>query len=140
MLKTPEEAVRALLTQTPDTAEVFGDRIYAVIAPTSASYPFAVYRRASVSRESTLDGPSGSTTTVLDLIILSDTYTSCREASDKARQVLDGFSGIVDSVVLNNVYLESESDDYVSLQGTELPPSYSVTLSLQILWIETERN
>jgi len=133
-VKSPEAAIRTLLI----SAGIFGSRVYPIIAPTSAGYPFAVYRRTNVERESTFVGPMGSPKVSIDLTVLSDTYESARTASDAAREELDMWSGQVDDVFINNVAVTNESDDFVQLTGTELPPSYSVTLSLDVLWSEKE--
>lgn len=138
-LKTPEAAVRQLLIDTLETNELLGDKIYPVIAPMSASYPFVVYRRTTVQRESTLNGPMGTPTVSMDFSCLADTYESSRTVADAVRKAVDQYAGFVGGVFLQQIFVDNESDDYVQLQGTEMPPSYSVTLSLSVLWLETAR-
>ena len=38
---------------------------------------------------------------------------------------------------VKNVSLEQESDDFVTLQGSDLPPVYQITQTYSILWQET---
>ena len=136
-LKTPEAAIRQLLIDNEETYALIGDRIFPIIAPMSAKYPFVVYRRTSLQRESTVNGPMGTPTVSIDFSCLSDTYET-RTAADAVRKVVDQFAGFVGGVFFSNVLLTT-NHDFVQLQGTEMPPSYSVTLSLSVLWMETER-
>lgn len=138
-LKTPEAAIRQLLIDDEETEALIGDRIFPIIAPMSAKYPFVVYRRTSLQRESTVNGPMGTPTVSIDFSCLSDTYETARTAADAVRKVVDQYAGFVGGVFLQQCYVDNESDDFVQLQGTEMPPSYSVTLSLSVLWMETER-
>ena len=135
-MKSPEAALRTLLLESPETAEAFGTEVYPVIAPTSASHPFVVYRRTGILRESTFGGPLGHPKVSVDITVFDDTYEGARRNADLVRLVVDGFSGDVGDVLLQQVYVDNESDDFVQLGGSEMPPTYSVTLSLETIWEE----
>jgi len=138
VLKSPEQAAARALVADPAVAMILGQRIWPVIAPASASLPFATWRRTGVSRSQGLSGPTGATSVQLAVDVFSTTYEEAREAADRIRSVLDGWGGqVTDYVSVRNVSLENESDGFVQLAGGDLPPVYQVTQSFSILWQET---
>lgn len=135
-LKSPEAVARnALVTNTAVSALV-GNRVYPVLAPATATLPFAVYRRSSIQRQQTLAGPLGLPTVSMEVQIYGTTYESARQVADVFRSVLDGYAGSLNNVVVQNSSLEQESDDFVQLAGAELPPVYSVTQNYALTWLE----
>lgn len=138
MLKSPEKAAARAIAADPAVAALLGERIWPVIAPQSASLPFATWRRTGVSRSQTLSGPMGMATVQLAVDVFSTTYEEARDIADRVRAVLDGWGGpVTEYVSVRNVSLESESDGFVQLAGGDLPPVYQVTQSYSILWQET---
>jgi hypothetical protein len=138
-MKSPEAAIRNVLIADDDARALFEERIYPVIAPMSATYPFVIYKRTGIQRESTINGPMGTPTVNLDITVIDATYEAARQAADTIRSILDQYAGFVGGVYLQQVAVQNEADDFVQLGGSEMPPSYSVTLSLDVLWMETER-
>ena len=138
-MKSPEAAIRNVLIENDEARELFGERIYPVIAPMSATYPFVLYKRTGIQRESTVNGPMGTPTVNLDITVIDATYESARLAADTIRLILDQYAGFVGDVFLQQIVVQNEADDFVQLGGSEMPPSYSVTFSLDVLWMETER-
>lgn len=136
-LKSPEQAVRDALVSDPSVASLVGDRVYPVIAPASASLPLITWRRSAIQRVQTLSGPGGFPTVILAVDIYAVTYEAVRELADRCRRCLDGY-GTADtqSVVVNNVSLENESDGFVQLAGGDVPPVYSVSQTYSVLWSE----
>ena len=57
MIISPEKHVWLRLVTTPQVARVAGFQVYAVAVPKTAVMPFCVYRRANITRDSTLAGP-----------------------------------------------------------------------------------
>jgi len=136
-VRSPEQVLVDALEAEPAVSRLLAGRIYPVIAPASAAWPFATWRRSGVQRESTLSGPSGVTTVSLAVDIYAETYEAVRDAADQCRQVLDGFGGSLGNwVSVRHVSLLNEQDGFVSLAGGDLPPEYSVTQTYQILWQE----
>lgn len=136
--KSPEAAVRNALITNPDVAELLGARVFPVVAPATTPLPFAIWRRASVQRDQTLSGPSGVPRVLLEMDLYATTYEGARELADRCRLALDGWGGVFDNTVtVSNVSLENESDGFITLQGGESPPVYSVTQTYSILWQES---
>ncbi len=138
MLKSPEQAAARAIITDPAVAMILGQRVWPVLAPASASLPFATWRRTAVTRTQGLGGPIGASTVQLAVDVYATTYEEVREAADAIRSSLDGWGGAVSEYVsVRNVSLDSESDGFVQLAGGDLPPVYQVTQSYSILWQET---
>jgi hypothetical protein len=137
MLTSPEAVLLRALAANPQVARLVGRRIYAVVAPQSATYPFAVYRRTSVGREQTLASPMGVPRLSVDYEVYGGTYEQAREVANAVRACLDGYGGAALGCTVSQVSLESEADDFVTLQGGDLPPAYQITLTVDIWWQET---
>lgn len=136
-LKSPEVVVRNALVANTAVAAVVGTRVFPVLAPASADIPFLTYRRSGVQRQHTLSGPMGMPTVILSLDMYAETYEAVRELADKCRLCLDGYgTAQSDSIVVNNVSLDNESDGFVQLAGGDTPPVYSVSQTYSIIWKE----
>ena len=136
-LKSPEQVLRTALVGNGAVSALVGTRVYPVLAPASASLPFIVWRRSGVRRSQTLGGPTGTPTVGLELELYAATYEGVRDLADKCRLVLDGYGGTLNNVEVSNTSLDNEYDGFVTLQGGEVPPVYSVTQSYSVLWQET---
>ena len=136
-MKSPEKSVADALLADPDVAAIVGDRIFPVLAPETASLPFATWRRQAVQRESSLSGPIGMPVVTLALELYATTYYAARELADRCRRKLDGWgTDVASSVSVRHVELQNESDGFVQLAGGDLPPVYAVTQTYTILWQE----
>jgi hypothetical protein len=135
--KSPEVVIRNALVANTAVAAVVGTRVFPVLAPASADIPFLTYRRSGVQRQHTLSGPMGMPTVILSLDMYAETYEAVRELADKCRLCLDGYgTAQSDSIVVNNVSLDNESDGFVQLAGGDTPPVYSVSQTYSIIWKE----
>ena len=131
-MNSPEVALReVILASMPDVG------VYPVIAPTTAKLPFIVYRRAAIIREATFLGPLGHPKVTAEITIIDRTYEGVRQTADTVRQTIDGWTGIVDNVLIQQTHLTQESDSYAQLQGAEMPEVYTVTQSYEVIWKET---
>lgn len=137
MLTSPEAALRRLVIADPNTARLLGLQVYAMVAPSSATYPFAVYRRTAVGREQTLGSPMGVPRVSIDYEVYGGSYEQAREVADAVRAVLDGGGGDVLGCSVSQISLESEADDFVTLQGGDLPPAYQITMTFDVWWQES---
>jgi hypothetical protein len=136
MLKSPEQFVMHTLVATAATARHLGTRVFPLLSPSSAQLPFAVYRRQSISRQHTLRGAVGVPLVTLEVSIFAATYHDVRIIADTVRETLDGRGGVFHNTEVANITLEQESDDFVTLAGSELPPMYQITQTYGILWKE----
>jgi hypothetical protein len=136
-LKSPEAVLRSAIIADTSLASLVGSRVYPVIAPASASLPFVTWRRSGIQRSQTLGAPMGVPRLSVEYAVYAATYEAAREVADRMRVVLDGYGGTVDNVVVRQVSLEQESDDFVALAGAEMPPAFQITMVFDVWWQET---
>jgi hypothetical protein len=136
-MKSPEAVLRTALVSSTAVTSLVSTRIYPVLAPSSASLPFVTWRRTGIQREQTLRNPMGMPRVTLEYQVYGVTYDQTREVADAMRVVLDGYGGQSENTVVDQVSLENESDDFVSLGGAEMPPAYQITQTYDIRWQES---
>jgi hypothetical protein len=136
-MKSPEAVLRTALVGSTAVTSLVSSRIYPVLAPASASLPFVTWRRTGIQREQTLRNPMGMPRVTLEYQVYGVTYDQTREVADAMRVVLDGYGGQSENTVVDQVSLENESDDFVSLGGAEMPPAYQITQTYDIRWQES---
>lgn len=136
MLKSPEAVLCNGLLTAPSVAILVGTRVYPLLAPASASLPFVTWRRSSIDREQTLGSPLGLPRVSVDVVSYGTTYQEARRVADAVRIVLDGYGGTFENTVVRQTALQDESDDFVTLVGSEVPPVYQVTQRYDVLWSE----
>lgn len=134
--KSPERVLLNALVSSTAVTSVVGTRIYPLLAPASSALPFVVWRRTGIERSQTLGLPVGVPRVSVDYTVIATTYNQAREAADAMRLTLDGYGGSVENTVVEQVSLENEVDDFVTLAGADQPPSYSVTQSYDVWWRE----
>jgi len=134
-MRAPEKLLADLLKLEPNVAQLVGDRVFPVVAPASAAMPFINWRRVNVQREMAFNGPVGMPTVTMAFDIYADSYEAVRDLADRVRTCLDGWGGAVgNSLSVQLVSLQSESDGYIQLAGGDLPPAYSVQQTYTVLW------
>lgn len=136
-LKSPEAVLRSALVASTAVTSIVGSRIYPVLAPASASLPYATWRRTGIERQQTFNLPMGTPRVTVEYVIYGTTYEQAREAADAFRVALDGYGGTNGTTEVKQTSLENEADDFVTLAGSDLPPVYSVTQTYDIWWQET---
>lgn len=136
MFKSPESVLCNALFASPETALLIGFRAYPLIAPASATLPFVTWRRSSIEREQTLGLPAGMPKVSADFVIYAATYQEARKVADSVRGVLDGYGGTLENTSVRQASLQDESDDFVSLAGSDLPPVYQITQRYDVIWSE----
>lgn len=137
MLKTPESVLRNALISDAAVTQHIGHRVLYDLAGSEDSLPFINYRRADISREQTLSYPMGVPRVSVEFTIYATTRLQSRQIADEVRRVLDGFGGSFDNTTVKQTSLESENDEVITLDGSELPGVYAVTQTYDIWWQET---
>jgi len=136
MLKSPEAALKRVLDASPEVAILIGTGTYPTLAPVSASLPFVTWRRTAIRRTQTLQSPAGIPQVTVEYSIYAATYEQARQVADAMRSVLDGYGDQVLGCTVSQVSLENETDDLVTLAGSDLPPAYQITQQYDVWWQE----
>lgn len=139
MLLTPENAVYQRLASQPGIARLVGFQIYPVAVPKGADFPFIVYRRANISRQSSLGGPVLMPEVNLQIASWATNHDAARSLADLVRIALNGYIGTAAGVTIHDMRLVSETDDYLdpASVGAQLPPAYETRQLYQIRWTES---
>ena len=138
MLLQPEKHIYQVLAGSPAVARRVGFRIYAVAVP-KTDFPFLVYKRANVARESALTGPLYLPMVSIQVASWALTHDAARELADDVRLALDGRTGTLAGVTIEDMRLVSETDDFLdpTTVGAQLPPAYEVRQLWQCRWQES---
>lgn len=142
-MKSPESVLRAALIANEAFLGLVGTNVFPVIAPEKDAHgsrvllPFVTWRRVGVRRQQTLAAPSGMPVTSVEFSIFGATYEQARAVADVMRGVLDGYGGSANNTDVKQTSLEQESDDFVTLAGSELPPAYQISQQYDVWWQET---
>jgi len=138
MLVSAENAVYHRLVGSPGVARLVGFNIFPVAVPKGADFPFIVYRRATIARETALSGPILMPEVNLQIASWAMHYDDARTLADRVRIALNGYIGTVAGVTIHDMRLVSEVDDYLdpTSVGAQLPPAYETRQLYQIRWTE----
>lgn len=134
----PEKHVFQRLVTTPEVARLVGFQVYSLAVPKTAVLPFCVYKRQNIIREAYMSGPLHVPVVSLQIASWAMTYEGARELADEVRLALDGNTGTLCGVTIQDIRLVSETDDYLdpTAVGSQLPPAYEVRQLYQIRWQE----
>lgn len=135
--KYPEAVLRSALVANATVTALLGARVYPVLAPASAALPFVTWRRTGIERSQTLGSPMGVPRVTVEYSIYATTYEQARDVADAMRVCLDGYGGTADNTEVKQTSLETESDDFVTLAGADMPPVYQITQTYDVWWQET---
>ena len=138
MIITPERHLSLRLITEPRVARLVGFNIYPLAVPKDSPFPFILYRRANISRDSHLAGPEYMPLATIQFACWALDYDSARELADEMRLALDGRTGTLANATIQDIRLISELDDFLdpTLQGAQLPPAYEVRQAYQVRWQE----
>lgn len=138
MIIAPEKHIYLRLVSNPAVARAVGFQVYPVAVPKGAGFPFIVYRRSNISRESSLGGPMFTPMLSLQVASWGLTHEAARSLADDVRLCLDGYTGTMQNSTIQSMRLTSETDDYLdpTQVGAQLPPAYEVRQLYQIHWSE----
>lgn len=134
--KSPESVLWNAVISDASVTSIVGHKVYPQLAPAADDMPFITWRRTANQREQTFTGPMGVPKVSVDFLLFAGTYLQVRKLADAVRAVLDGYAGSFDNTQVRQTSLESETDDIVSLDGSEVPNAYAVTQTYDVLWQE----
>jgi hypothetical protein len=139
MLVKPEDYVYHKLVGAPGVACYVGFNVFPIAVPNGAGFPFIVYKRQNITRESHLSGPMFLPLVSLQVASWALSHDAARRLGDEVRLALDGATGTLAGVTIEDIRLVSETDDYLdpTAVGAQLPPAYEVRQLFQIRWQES---
>lgn len=105
-----EKALCTILNGAQAVTDIIGTSIYPLVMSADVVLPAIVYQQISGQRDQVMAGPSGLASPRFQITCWADTYKKADELADAVRQTLDGYSGIVESVVIQAIHLLDEAD------------------------------
>lgn len=138
MIIAPEKHVFLRLATSARVARLIGFQVYPIAVPKNATLPFCIYKRNNIAREAHLAGPMFQPLVNLQIASWALNYDGARELADEVRLSLDGATGTLAGVTIEDIRLVSETDDFLdpTAVGAQLPPAYEVRQLYQIRWQE----
>lgn len=142
-MKSPEAVLRTALLASTSVTTIVGSQVYPLVAPAKqpngqpVTLPYITYRRAGIRRQQTMAGPMGTPTVSVDFDVFATSYEGARDLADRCRSALDGYRGTADNTTVSRASLENEQDDFIQLDGADLPRAYAVKLSFDVMWQES---
>jgi hypothetical protein len=138
----PEKYVHWKLTSDPRTANLFGFRVYPIIAPQGATkadnggvLTFAVFRRLSTNRDTktlAIGQEEEAVAYTIQVDSYAESYAAVREVANTVTSVLHGATeSLWGSNVLSSL-LKTEQDDIVVPVDGKAMPLYSVGQQYEI--------
>lgn len=136
MIIAPERHIYLRLITSPRVARLVGFGVYSMAVPKDAAFPFVVYKRAGVGRETSLGGPIFVPEVNLQFGCWARDTDAARELGDEMRLMLDGYIGTLANATIQDMRLISEVDDFLepTVQGSQLPSAYEVRQMYRVRW------
>jgi hypothetical protein len=136
LIIAPERHIYLRLITSPRVARLVGFGVYSMAVPKDAAFPFVVYKRAGVGRETSLGGPIFVPEVNLQFGCWARDTDAARELGDEMRLMLDGYIGTLANATIQDMRLISEVDDFLepTVQGSQLPSAYEVRQMYRVRW------
>jgi hypothetical protein len=131
-----EAAIYSLLSTDVTVSGLAGTRIYPNDAPQSATVPYIVYDQIGGSRDYSFDGSIGLVDGSWQISCFAVTPLLARTLSDAVINVVDAYSGTVDTTVIKLIEIEGEGDIPYLDNELESQKVYGKRLDIRIIYAE----
>ena len=108
-----EEDFLMLIRRQPAIADLVATRISQDVRPQDTDEPAIVISRLSGGHEHMLAGSAGWSRPVMHVMCFAPKATTANQLRDKAREALQGFSGVVGNTNFGGIILDDEDHDYL---------------------------
>jgi hypothetical protein len=110
----PEQALVALLVQTPAINNLLGGRVKHWSVSKGTATPYAVYQRLDTKRPYSNDGAVGADSALFQLILFAATFPIARTLTRVVAPVLSGYRGTVTTTdgqaKIDGIFIDDEND------------------------------
>lgn len=107
-----EASLYSRLSGYAGLSALVGTRIYPDHMPQSPTYPAVVYERQVTERESAMGSDTGNVSALFTVESHATTFTGALNVATQVLGALQRFSGTVDTVVFEDVFVTDEDTDY----------------------------
>lgn len=116
--------------------DIIQGRIYAVIAPTQAQFPFVVYQQVSYDGVQHMRGAGALARATYQLDSLGNSQRSVRQVSETVRRALDGYHGLLSQVDVRQIALVSQAVFIEDDEGGSQDVYYRVSQDVDIWYMQ----
>jgi len=111
------DVIDSLLINDVAVSALVDDRIYPSLAIADVPYPYIVYEQTGNAPTDDKDGPSTLDTLSYEIEIYTETLAESNTLGVAVRNVLDRYSGTVNSKVIQSVKYNTENSGYSDDKG-----------------------
>lgn len=102
--------IKTLLLSNEQLKSYIGDKVYPLIADTSTTYPFIIYRRSSIEKSSTKDDADESVN--VEIYIVSERYDESISIAELVRSTLEHRKGNFEDLYIDDIIITDASESY----------------------------
>ena len=113
-MKTTGIQIGKVIYKLLDTNELnakLKNKKYPLIADTTTTFPFLIYRRSNVFSNKNKDISNESVT--IEILIISDKYKEGIEIAELTRSAIEGKNGVIEGIEIEDIIMEDAYEEYV---------------------------
>nr|DAJ20170.1 MAG TPA: hypothetical protein [Siphoviridae sp. ctTYz13] len=99
------------LLDTNELNDKLKNKKYPLIADTTTTFPFIIYRRSNVFSLKNKDISNESVT--VEILIISDKYKEGIEIAELVRSAIEGKNGVIEGIEIEDIIMEDAYEEYV---------------------------
>lgn len=131
-----DTALFQYLTSHQGLLDLLQGRIYPVIAPTQAHFPFMVYQQVGYDGVQHMRGAGALARATYQLDSLGDSQRSVRQVAETVRRALDGYHGLLSQVDVRQIALVSQAVFLEDDEGGSQDVYYRVSQDIDIWFVQ----
>jgi hypothetical protein len=132
-----ETALYKILADDATVGAICGNRIYPKWIPQGTAFPAVTYNQLAGERLQVTAGPVGMVDSSFEFTCWASSYLVTRQLADAVRQALDGFASVSDTINIQSIQLEDESDVPSEVAGVDVLKRFAKILSFVVWFDET---
>ena len=102
--------IKKLLLSNEQLKSYIGDKVYPLIADTSTTYPFIIYRRSAIVNSSSKDDADESVN--VEIYIVSERYDESISIAELVRSTLEHRKGKFEDLYIDDIIITDASESY----------------------------
>lgn len=113
-MKTTGIQIGKVIYKLLDTNELnakLKNKKYPLIADTTTTFPFLIYRRSNVFSNKNKDYSNESVT--VEVLIISDKYKEGIEIAELTRSAIEGKNGTIEGIEIEDIIMEDSYEEYI---------------------------
>ena len=121
------KVIKSLLLSNKELVSYIGDKVYPLIADTSTTYPFIIYRRSAIVNSSTKDDADESVN--VEIYIVADKYDESVSIAGLVRKSVEHRQGTFENdLYIDDIIITDSSESY---EGDAFVQYLTITIKTQ---------